>query len=116
MADATFSIEEYNRILESSFARVRELGELKGGEYAAEADRLDNFRRNAVDCGITMETCWRVYAGKHWDAISTYIRDLQTGKTRKRLEGMEGRVDDLLVYLVLFKCMLIERTHTSTGS
>ncbi len=91
---------------------MKELGTLKGGEYAAEIDRLDNFRRNGVDCGVTMETCWRIYAGKHWDAITTYVRDLQTGKSRQRLETLDGRVDDLLVYLILFKCMLVERERT----
>ena len=109
MPNTTFSADEYTKILEATFGEMCKLGKLKGGEYAAESDRLDNFRRNALDCGVLMETCWRVYAGKHWDAISTYVRDLQTGKHRERLENITGRVDDLLVYLVLFKCMIVER-------
>jgi len=82
---------------------------LKGGEYAGDHDRLDNFRRNGANLGLPMEVIWGVYAAKHWDAIGTYIRDLTTGKTRERMEPISGRVDDLLVYLILFKCMIIER-------
>jgi hypothetical protein len=56
-----------------------------------------------------METVWAVYAGKHWDAIQQFIKDQRNGKERERLEPIEGRVDDLLVYLLLFKAMLQER-------
>jgi hypothetical protein len=90
-------------------AQLRQLGTLKGGEYAGDLDRLANFRRNARDMGLPMETVWRVYIAKHWDAICQYILDIQNGKTRSRLEPLEGRCDDMIVYLILFKCMLIER-------
>ena len=101
--------KRYEKLVEATFDKVRQLGVLKGGEYAGDADRLANFRRNAEACGVTIETCWRIYAGKHWDAVTQYIKDLQTGKTRERLEGLDSRVDDLIVYLLLFKCMLEER-------
>lgn len=39
----------------------------------------------------------------------TYIRDVQTGTKRERLESIEGRIDDLIVYLLLFKGMVKER-------
>jgi hypothetical protein len=87
---------------------VIELNSLKGGEYAGDHDALANFRRNAEDCGLSMETVWRVYAGKHWDAVTQYIKDLNTGVERKRLEKIEGRVDDLITYLILFKGILHE--------
>jgi hypothetical protein len=112
--EVSFSQQEYDSLMEETFAKLKMLGELKGGEYAAEIDRLDNFRRNGRDCGVTMETCWRIYAGKHWDAITTYIRDIQTGKQRNRLEALEGRADDLMVYLLLFKCMVRERNRNTT--
>lgn len=101
--------ERYRQIVEETFSRVRELASIKGAEYAAEGDRLDNFRRNGVNNGVTMETCWSVYAGKHWDAIQTYVRDLQLGIERPRSEPMASRADDLIVYLTLFKLMLEER-------
>ncbi len=126
MSATTFSHAEYAKVLESlfgeiedkmpqvleqTFSEMRKLGSLKGGEYAHGDDRLDNFRRNGVAMGLGMETIWGVYAAKHWDAVTTYIRDMQQGIVRERLEPPMGRVDDLLVYLVLFKCMLIERSR-----
>ena len=111
MTNTTFSVREYEQLLASTFKRIIELGKLKGGEYSGDEDRLANFRRNGVDCGLPMETVWRVYAGKHWDAITQSVKDLQTGTQRTRLESLEGRADDLIVYLILFKAMLAERAR-----
>jgi len=105
--------QRYNDLIESTVAQIKKLGELKGGEYAGDTDRLANFRRNGVNLGLNMETIWAVYAGKHWDAINQFIQDLEKGKTRERMEPIEGRVDDMLVYLILFKAMLDERNNYS---
>lgn len=107
-----FPQAEYNKIIDDTIAQIVELGSLKGGEYAGDNDRLANFRRNGRNLGLNMETIWAVYAGKHWDAVMQYVSDLEHGKTRKRLETLDGRVDDLMVYLILFKCMLIERRRS----
>lgn len=103
-----YSHERYNEIIAQSLQQIQKLGTLKGGEYAGDVDRLANFRRNATALGVNMETVWAVYAAKHWDALMQFIQDKQKGKTRERLEPIDGRVDDLLVYLILFKCMLDE--------
>ena len=107
-----YSHERYNQLGAETVAQLEELGRLKGGEYAGDQDRLANFRRNAERLGISMETVWSVYAAKHWDAIMQYVMDLNTGKTRVRLEGLAGRADDIIVYMVLFKAILEERELT----
>ena len=94
--------------MKQTFAKCVELGTLKGGEYSGDTDRLANFRRNGEDQELPKETIWRVYAAKHWDAIGQYIKDIRQGKNRKRLETIDGRIDDLIVYLILLKCMVIE--------
>jgi len=100
----------YGKLLAETFERVTELGKLKGGEYAGDHDRLANFRRNGERLDLPMEIIWAVYAGKHWDAIGQYIRDVAAGRPpRPRMETLAGRADDLIVYLILFKAMLIER-------
>lgn len=110
MAEAkVFSHAKWDRLIDDAFTEIRRLGELKGGEYSGDVDRLLNFRRNGTNLGLPMETVWAVYAGKHWDAVMQFIRDEREGKQRVRLEGIEGRVDDLLVYLLLFKAMLEEK-------
>lgn len=104
-----YSHKRYAELLNDTFDTMAELGKLKGGEYAGDNDRLANFRRNGEALELPMETVWRVYAGKHWDAITQYIVDLQNGTKRERMESIHGRIDDMLVYLVLLKCMVDER-------
>jgi len=101
--------EDYNAMVEATFDNIRELAHKKGGEYSGDVDRLANFRRNAAALALSMESVWAVYAAKHWDAIMQYVQDINTGKTRPRMESLEGRVDDLLVYLLLFKGILREQ-------
>lgn len=106
-----FSHERWAALLDETFAEIRSLGAKKGGEYSGDDDRLLNFRRNGAALGLPMETVWAVYAAKHWDAIQQFIKDQRNGKERERLEPIAGRVDDLLVYLLLFKAMLEESGH-----
>ena len=70
---------DWELLVDQAFARVKELSKLKGGEYAGDDDRLNNFRRNAADLDTNMETVWRIYAAKHWDAIGQFIRDKNKG-------------------------------------
>ena len=104
-----FKHAEYDALVDDTIKKIKELGVLKGGEYAGDDDRLANFRRNGVDQDLPMETVWRVYAAKHWDAIGQYIKDIRNNVARKRMESISGRVDDLIVYLLLFKAMVVER-------
>lgn len=101
--------EAWLNVVEDTFTKVKALGASKGAEYSGDTDRLANFRRNGADLGMPMETIWRVYAAKHWDSLGQYVQDLTKGRTRKRSEPLEGRVDDLITYLCLFKLMLRER-------
>lgn len=100
---------QYDKLVKATIEQINSLSKLKGGEYAGDVDRLANFRRNAAALGLNMETVWAVYAGKHWDAIQQYVKDLQEGKTRPRAESITGRADDLIVYAILFKAMVEER-------
>lgn len=105
-----FHPARYDELVAETFQTIINLGKLKGGEYAANTDRLDNFRRHGTRLNLPMEVIWSVYVGKHLDAINTYINDLQTNNTKRtRLETLSGRVDDIIVYMLLFKAMLEER-------
>ena len=113
MSDTIFSEQEYLSVLDETFETIKKLGKLKGGEYSGDVDRLQNFRRNGAEMELPMETVWRVYIAKHWDAIKQYELDLRNGTTRPRLESITGRIDDMVLYLCLFKCMVIERTRAA---
>ena len=104
--------ETFDKILNDTIEEMRKLSTLKGGEYAGDTDRLANFKRNAAAFGVTPILIWGVYAGKHWDAIEQFINDHQAGKYRQRGEAIEGRLDDLIVYCVLFKAMLQDHSIT----
>src|SRR5579884_409906 len=91
-----YSHARWHDIIQRTVAEVQKLGELKGGEYAGDDDRLANFRRNGIQIGQPMEVAWAIYYNKHHDAVMQYIRDLVTGKKRERLEGIEGRIDDMI--------------------
>ena len=106
-----FTNGQYTALLHSTVENVMKLSKLKGGEYSGDQDRLANFRRNALALGLSMEHVWAVFAGKHWDAIQQFVKDLSVGVERTRAEPIAGRADDLIVYLILFKAMLQEREN-----
>jgi hypothetical protein len=108
-AHKIYDHSRYDELVKQTVEMIVKLGKEKGGEYAGDSDRLANFRRNGAALELPMETIWRVYAGKHWDAVTQYIVDIQQGKTRPRMESIGGRIDDLIVYLILFKAMVDER-------
>jgi len=102
---------------------ILRLGRTKGREYSGLDDRLRNFRRLSEDLGVPKETVLAVYAKKHWDGIMTFIKDSRTQDVtsidyRKNLsEPIEGRINDLLTYLILLKCMLVESyEHTPVAT
>jgi hypothetical protein len=105
----TYSNERWKALVERTFAKVNSLADTKGSEYSGNTDRLRNFRLAAAALDINAETVWRVYAGKHWDAITTYVKDLEQGISRTRSEPIAGRVNDLIVYSLLLLAMIEEK-------
>jgi hypothetical protein len=106
-----FSNENWAQLVNHINNELAKLALVKGGEYSGDTDRLANFRRNAENLGLLKESVWAVYAGKHWDSIMQYIKDLQAGVNRPRAEKMEGRALDLILYLMLFIAMEEERSY-----
>lgn len=107
------SHRRFDEIVDITVNNIRSLATLKGGEYAGDLDRLANFRRNGATLGVPMEIVWAIYANKHHDAIMQYIKDIKSGTSRSRSEPISGRVDDLIVYLILFKLMEDERAKVN---
>lgn len=101
----------YAYLIQFVKSEMDKLAKLKGGEYAGDDDRLANFRRNAAALGLPMESVWGVYCAKHWDAIIQYIKDENNGVKRERLEDLEGRAMDIIVYMTLFIAMLDEKNR-----
>lgn len=105
-----FTNEQWSRLLEKTIKSITSLASIKGGEYSGDLDRLKNFRDGGRDIGLPIEKILWVYANKHWDSITTYVKEIDsTLNGRPRSEPISGRADDLIVYLILFKAMLEER-------
>lgn len=100
---------DFDKLVQQVFQRVKEIGTTKGREYASSDDRLANFKREAERLGLDPLTVWHVYASKHWDAISTFVKDVQADNEVALSEPIDGRYTDLLVYALLGLALLKER-------
>lgn len=100
--------QDFQALVEQTFAEAHRLLVIKGGEYAGNDDRLANFKRGAALVGITPLQTAFIYASKHYDAVATFVRDEAKGETRPRSEGIDGRLDDLINYCLLMKAIIRE--------
>lgn len=90
--------------MREEFERLLATNTTKGHDYAGEADALANFKRAGARWGVTPVQAWGIYAGKHIEAIETYVRE---GAVQS--EPIEGRIHDLLLYGFLFLGLVHER-------
>lgn len=94
-------------MMRTTFSRLQNLEATKGKEYTdGSGDRLENFKGEAKNIGITDLQIWSVYASKHFRAIQSYIR--HDGKVFSN-EHISGRIDDLHVYLFLLEALIQDR-------
>lgn len=89
---------DFDALVTEQVKRTADLLVRKGAEYAGDADRLANFKRNAAKNGQTVLETWQTYWGKHVDSINSFI----------------SRVKDRAMYLALQEILeehekLIER-------
>jgi len=73
-------------------------GEQKG-------DRIAAFKRIARDIDMPVRKVWAVFAQKHWGAVMKYVKD---GIVES--EPIDGRINDLINYLVLFGAIVDEES------
>jgi hypothetical protein len=99
---------DFENIVDATALRIQELSATKGHEYSGDVDRLLNFKRNAQNLGLCSTTIWAVYAAKHFDAIMTYCRDKEKMQERQLSEPIGGRIDDLILYLLLLKGLILD--------
>ena len=99
--------DEFNQVVTSARQRQDELLQRKGHDYTrANPDRLYNFKHTGESIGVDPLKVWAVYAGKHWDAVMTFVK---TGKVES--EAIVGRLDDLHNYLYLLEGLLKENNN-----
>lgn len=107
--------EKLDKLVADAADRRRLLAEQKGKEYTqGNPDRLDNFRRAADNLrgllkdGLCDEqrmfVVWNVFYSKHFDAVKSFF----AFGTESSTEGVEGRIDDMQVYLDLLRGIVAE--------
>lgn len=95
---------EQKRLFDELIAKEGVLLVTKGGEYASDADALDNFKSGAADIGINPKQILWIYMSKHLKSIKSYIRKGHALST----EPIEGRIQDARNYLFLLHCLIKE--------
>lgn len=73
-------------------------------EYAHQDDRpFRNFEELGVELGLPRDKVLWIYARKHIDGIVAHING-----HRSQRESVKGRLNDLIVYMVLLRAMIEE--------
>jgi hypothetical protein len=101
--------DQLGDVMEKTFEECRALRGAGQKEYAGSANAFGNFVRLAEELDTTPERVLWIYAMKHKDGIAAYIRGHQSQR-----EPVEGRIDDLIVYLCILRGMVEARRATET--
>lgn len=87
---------KFQELLDRHFNAIKDMNVRKGNDYAGKDDALANFKGQGQALGLHPKQVWGIFAGKHWAAIMTFIKD---GDVQS--EPIEGRILDLILYLFL---------------
>jgi len=95
--------EKFNKFIQEFINEQKELMDIKGSDYSGDKDALSNFKRIAKNIGDDPLKVWYVYASKHWDSITTFVR-----AGRVNSEHIRGRFLDMANYLLLGMAIIEE--------
>lgn len=99
--------DEVKNRFELIWREIQDLRHSGQKEYALDSDSFSNFNKLAEELNINRESVLWTYAMKHKDGIASYIRGYKSQR-----EDVRGRINDLIVYLMLLRCMIDEKEPT----
>ena len=117
-------IEKFDGLIKSYNENCTKILTSKGREYqnntGTKVDVLANFKRGSGLTGIKPTTVLMVYMAKHWDSLSTFIKDIESGKTIQEIEAnlsepIDGRIIDIHNYLYLLSAFVEEMRAENGG-
>jgi ribosomal protein L29 len=114
--------DELNKLVNKTWERLHHLRNTKGVEYAGNEDVLKNFKRGAELAGLTPLQVAMIFASKHYDSISTYVRGHalfamhMTENPPRMSESIEGRLDDLINYMLLIQGLIAEDQEATAAA
>lgn len=97
--------KDFYELMRATFDGCQALAKVKGEDYTkGSEDALANFREGGEAVGIgAQRVCW-IFMNKHYQAITNFIKT----NGRSQSEPIEGRIDDMINYLVLLKGIIKE--------
>ena len=96
--------KKLDKIIKNQITQILQTRDDGQKEYARNIDNVfANFQRVGKYVGILQEQVLMVYLLKHIDGIMAYVN----GHKSQR-EGVEGRITDAIVYLLLLRGMVDE--------
>ena len=94
--------KQLNKIIKTQLTQILDTRDEGQKEYARDIENVfANFQRVGNYVGVSQEKVLMVYLLKHVDGIMAYI----DGHKSQR-EGVEGRITDAIVYLLLLRGMV----------
>ena len=106
------NLEDYLQIRMELIEFSDEVAASKREEYTGQSqDILYNFKRIADRLGMSPLQVWAVYFNKHVDSVNTFIKGEASVS-----EPMGSRFADMLNYLFLGICLIIEEEQTESPS
>lgn len=109
---------DFGKICKDVWERIEKLNRTKGEEYTGSEGAGNvhaNFDRLSAKLKISPDKVLWVYLTKHLDSIENHINEADQPTQRALSEPMEGRVDDAILYLLLWRAMNLRRNYRDSG-
>ena len=103
--------ERFDTQVEATLQEIRDLLIVKGKEYRRNNDVYHNFNQGARITGETPEKVLHGFLLKHLVSMADIRNDISSG-TEINPEKVKEKWTDALVYLVIEKCMILDRIES----
>lgn len=102
---------ELAKVMDQVITEINFLRDSGHKEYAGGENAFGNFERLATQLDLKREKVLWVYLMKHIDGVVSYLN----GHVSQR-EPIEGRINDIIVYLILLRGMVQENSQINKNS
>lgn len=105
--------EDFENSIAKTLAEIKDLLLSKGKEYRRDNNPFHNFERGAVITGKSREEVLQGFLLKHIISVEDMRNDLVKG-VYPSIEKVHEKYNDILVYFLIEKTMLLENVVTYT--
>lgn len=106
------SKSDMQKVMDLVFQECGGLREAGQAEYAHDnSNAFANFERTAAEVGIDRKLVLWIFAMKHKDGIASFLKGHESQR-----EDVFGRVNDMIVYLILLRGMIMQERAALAAS